>query len=266
MTRGGAGATLKVLGLRAAVILTTLSVWEIAVRARWVNEFLVGTPSGILVSFRSMWAKGIIQQDILTTLTETVLGYSLGTAAGSVLGMLLWTVPPLARAIEPILVGVNSIPKIAIAPLVVVWFGVGITSKVALAAFICLIVSIVTTYQGTLQADPRYLELMKSLDASKLQVFRKIIVPASWPWVITAARLNIGFSLLGAVAGEFISARAGLGYRIYFESSLMNVNGVFVGILVLLALSLIVLGGVDAGFRRLLGGRRREEIGREVRP
>jgi NitT/TauT family transport system permease protein len=142
--------------------------------------------------------------------------------------------------LRPLMVALNGLPKIALAPLIVVWFGVGMESKIAIAAIITFIVAMLTSFAGSQEVDDDYVRMLKSLGASRLQIFRMVIIPGTIPWIASAFRLNIGFAMIGAVVGEYISAEAGLGHHVYYSGTLYNLNAVWGGILALMILALIL--------------------------
>ena len=176
----------------------------------------------------------------------------MGTTLGSVTGLLLWLSKTAALVLRPVIVAINGVPKIALAPLIVVWFGVGLGAKVAIAASLTFIVALISVYQGTQEVDEDLVKLMRSLGAKPLTIWRKVIVPGATPWILSTMRLNIGFAMIGAVVGEYISSKVGLGYMIYNAGALYDLNGVFVGIFCLMALALVldaVLGKIEARFK-----------------
>lgn len=174
------------------------------------------------------------------TAFEAIVGFLIGSTLGSLVGLLLWLNEPIARTLRPFIVAINGVPKIAFAPLIIIWFGVGIESKIAIAAILTFIVSLITTYNGSLETDPDLLRLLRSLGASRYQAWRKVVVPSSVPWVFSALRLNVGFALIGAVVGEYISSQLGLGYLVYHSGVLYDLNSVWVGIFALMAVALII--------------------------
>jgi len=127
-----------------------------------------------------------------------------------------------------------------LAPLIIVWFGLGIESKVAIAAVITFIVSLVTAYSGAQQVDQDLLRLMRSLGARRAVAFRKVVVPSTIPWIVSGLRLNVGFALIGAVVGEYIAAKEGLGYLVYYAGTLYDLNTVWVGLFSMMALALVL--------------------------
>lgn len=226
-----------------------LALWEIAIRAGWIAVYLYGQPTGIWRELvKSFWSGALLRDSWVTT-QETVLGFLIGSFAGTAAGLLLWLTPTGAAVLRPLMVALNGLPKIALAPLIIVWFGIGIESKIAVAAIITFIVAMITSYAGTQEIDNDYVRMLKSLGASRFQIFRMVIAPGSLPWITSAFRLNIGFAMIGAVVGEYISAENGLGYQIYYAGTLYNLNAVWGGILALIVLALIldgIVGWIDS--------------------
>jgi len=167
-------------------------------------------------------------------------------------GLSLWYSPYAAKVVEPILVAINSVPKIAFAPLVILWFGTGVISKVALSISLTAIVALLAAFQAAKDTDPDIQRMMVSLGATKGQVFGKVVVPAALPYIISTFRINIGFALVGTVVGEFISSKYGIGHVIFVASSLYDLNTVWVGIFTLMLLGFVLYAGVDIAEKRLL--------------
>ena len=223
-----------------AIVLVILALWEAGVRGGSLPVYLYGQPTGVLTRASTLLASGELLMHMRITATEAVAGFAIGSFLGSLLGLLLWMNAVVARLLRPIIVAINGVPKIAFAPLIIVWFGTGIEAKIAIAAVLTFIVSLIGTYNGTQQTDGDLVRLLRSLGASRWQVWRKVVVPAATPWIFSALRLNIGFALIGAVVGEYISAEAGLGYLIYFSGVLYDLNAVWVGIFALMVIALVM--------------------------
>lgn len=227
-----------------ALVAAILGFWELAVQMGWAKVYLYGQPSGILGKAIAMIQSGELAWHTWITAQEAIIGFIVGGGLGSLAGLSLWLVPNFAQVLRPMIVAINGVPKIALAPLIIVWFGIGIEAKIAIAAILTFIVSLITTYTGTLEVDQDLVRLMRSLGATRTQIWKKVIAPATIPWMLSALRLNIGFALIGAVVGEYISSKEGLGYLVYYSGVLYDLNGVWVGIFALMALALLLDRGV----------------------
>ena len=238
--------------LQASVVAVFFLVWEAGVRLGFISEFLFGAPAGILKAFLRMAADGALWWDIGYTLYEAMLGFVIGTIAGSIVGLGLWYSIFVARLVEPFIVAINSVPKIALAPIIILWFGTGLVSKVALAVSLTAIVALIAAYQAAKDADTDLQSLLVSMGANKHQIFLTAVVPSTIPAIIATFRINVGFGLVGAVVGEFISSQRGLGHLIYQASSFYDLNTVWVGLFVLMLLGFVLYHLIDLTERRLL--------------
>ncbi len=227
----------SLIGRSALQILAVVGfflLWEAAVRWGWLSGFLVGQPSGVLRNLIGSIANGSLFTDTGYTIFEAILGFAFGTVIGSVIGLALWYSVFVARLVEPFIAAINSVPKIALAPIIILWFGTGLLSKVALAISLTSIVALITAYQAAKDADKDLQALLFSMGASKQQIFKRVIAPSTLPAIIATFRINIGFALVGAVVGEFISSQHGLGHVIYVASSLYDLNTVWAGLFTLM--------------------------------
>jgi NitT/TauT family transport system permease protein len=238
--------------LQAGAVAALLLLWQFGVRIGWVSEFLFGSPSGIFVVFVRMAANGELLSDTAYTLFEAILGFVIGTISGSVAGLALWYSIFVARLVEPFIVAINSVPKIALAPIIILWFGTGLVSKVALAVSLTALVALIAAYQAAKDADTDLQALLISMGATKHQIFWKAVVPSTIPPIIATFRINIGFGLVGAVVGEFISSQRGLGHLIYNASSFYDLNTVWVGLFVLMLVGFALYYVIDAVERLLI--------------
>ena len=198
----------------------------------------MGSPGGIAIEAWRQLQSGQLLSDTWTTLYATIVGFLLGSIGGSMAGLLLWYSRHVARIIDPFVVALNGLPKISLAPMIIIWFGSGMLSKVALAFIATFIVALLSAYQGTHQIDANLVNLMRSLGATKRQIFLKVVVPATLPWIISAFRLNIGFALIAEIGGEFIASDKGLGRSIFVAGNLFNLNAVWVGVLTLMLVAI----------------------------
>ncbi|WP_239496274.1 ABC transporter permease [Salinicola peritrichatus] len=237
---------------RLAIVAVLIVAWQFAVDFGWVNAFLMGSPGGIAIEAWRQLQSGQLLSDTWTTLYATIVGFLLGSIGGSMAGLLLWYSRHVARIIDPFVVALNGLPKISLAPMIIIWFGSGMLSKVALAFIATFIVALLSAYQGTHQIDANLVNLMRSLGATKRQIFLKVVVPATLPWIISAFRLNIGFALIAEIGGEFIASDKGLGRSIFVAGNLFNLNAVWVGVLTLMLVAIALYLVVSRIERHLL--------------
>lgn len=253
--RGGWQARLpsapRVALYQIALLVALLAAWEAAVSIGWLPVYLYGRPSGVFARGWQLILSGELARDAALTAWEAVAGFVIGTVLGSAAGLVLWLFPAGAAVLRPYMIALNGLPKIALAPLIIVWFGIGLGSKIAIAAIITFIVALITAQQGAKEVDDDLLKLMRSLGASRLRTWRTVILPGAMPWIVSAFRLNVGFALIGAVVGEYIASKEGLGYMIYYAGVLYDLNAVWVGIAALMAVALLMYGAVDLIERRL---------------
>ena len=241
----GLPSVLRIALLQIALLVVLLAAWEIAIRFEWLAVYIYGQPSGIFVKAKTLIANGELLRDAAITAWEAIAGFLLGTILGSTVGLSLWLFPTGAAVLRPYLIALNGLPKIALAPLIIVWFGIGISSKIAIAAIITFIVAVITALQGAKEVDVDLVKLMRSLGAGRWKTWRTVIIPGSMPWIVSAFRLNVGFALIGAVVGEYIASKEGLGYMIYYAGVLYDLNAVWVGIAALMAVALLMYSAID---------------------
>lgn len=242
----------RIVVYQALLVGALFALWEILVRTQVLPVYLYGQPSGIVAKAQVLFAEGELLTHIGATAFASIVGFLLGTTLGSLAGLLMWLSKTAALVLRPVIVAINGVPKIALAPLIVVWVGVGLGAKVAIAASLTFIVALIAVYQGTQEVDEDLVKLMRSLGAKPFTIWRKVIVPGATPWILSTMRLNIGFAMIGAVVGEYISSKMGLGYMIYNAGALYDLNSVFVGIFCLMALALAldaILGRIEARFK-----------------
>lgn len=225
--------------LQVLIVVAFLSLWEAAGVNGWISTFLFSSPSGIAAVLGNAISSGQLWTDIGTTAIETVIGFVVGAIGGSVLGLALWYSRFVADLTAPFVAAIGAIPVLAVAPIMIIWFGTGIVSKVVIVAFSCVIVSLTNSYRGAQRVDQDLLNLMRSFGASKTQTFLKVVVPGSMTWVVSGLKLNVGFALIGAIVGEYISSQAGIGHMIVLGSGSFQMNVVLAGVVVVMAMVLV---------------------------
>jgi len=233
------------ISAQIAILVGGLSLWEIGARAGWIDAFFWSQPSAIARTMAIFFATGDAWTDISFTFRSTIFGFLIGTTAGSLLGLSFWWSRNYAAIVQPYVICLESIPKLALAPLIILVFGIGLLSKVAVATALTLVVSTLTAYAGVKALDPDEEKLFYSLGASRLQVFRKLVVPFCLPWIISVLRVNIGLALTGAIVGEFIASQHGLGRAILYAGQTYDIALVWVAVLVLSTLAMVMYATVS---------------------
>lgn len=217
-----------------------LFIWEFLATHDKNILFLFSSPIQVIKVFCIEIQTTAMWHNIWVTFAEAGLGLIIGTILGTIVGLLICINDTLRKILEPYLLILGAIPIFALAPMLIIWFGIGLMSKVFMAAFSVFLVALSQSYDGTKNASEKYILFAQSLGATRWQLMCKIIFPGSLQWVISGIKMNIGLALLGAFIGEFVSSTAGLGYYILKEGSLFNMAGVLVGIILLTLLSLVM--------------------------
>lgn len=231
------------LGLLAAQValgLALLAFWELA-SGTLIDSFFVSKPSLVLRELSTQIASGGLWNDLFVTIVqETLVGYVLGSLLGVVLGFVLAQAPTAARILNPYLMAINGIPRIALAPLFLVWFGIGLASKIWLGGMMAFFLTFFNTFAGVGGVDQGLKNVARVMGASRLQVLLKVVLPASTPWIVAGLRLGFPYALVAAVVGEMVMSTAGIGHRIIAATQVFNVTGTMAGVLVLMMVVMLV--------------------------
>ena len=238
-------STWALLAAQIGILVGGIAIWEAGATAGWIDAFFWSQPSAIARTLTIFFTTGEAWTDISFTFRSTIFGFLLGTTAGSLLGLSFWWSRNYAAIVQPYIICLESIPKLALAPLIILVFGIGLVSKVAVATALTLVVSTLTAYAGVKALDPDGEKLFYSLGASRMQVFRKLVVPFCLPWVISVLRVNIGLALTGAIVGEFIASQHGLGRAILYAGQTYDIALVWVAVLVLSTLAMVMYAAVS---------------------
>jgi NitT/TauT family transport system permease protein len=249
-------ATIAVLATQLVILAAFLAFWERATSGNSAFAFMFGSPSAIAGFLGQMLRDGSLWRDTYTTGLETLLGFFVGNLIGTLIGLSLWYSRFLSRVVEPFVIALGSIPIIALAPIIIIWFGTGLISKVAMSTLSVVIVALVTSDRGVVGVDPDQINLMRTLGASKFQIFGKLVVPASLTDIFAGLKLTVGFALIGAIVGEFMSSSEGLGHAIFKAGSLYVIPKVFAALVVTIALALFLTFMVGKIERLLMPWRR----------
>ncbi|WP_457630943.1 ABC transporter permease [Oceanithermus sp.] len=242
----------KVHFLQLALLLLIVLGWEFSVRLGWVDAFFFSKPSDIAVRIFEWFKSGEVYRHLWITLAETVLAFVSGTLAGVALGLWLALSPVASAVLDPFLKALNSVPRVILAPIFTLWFGLGMASKVALGFTLVFFVAFFNTYQGIREVSPVVLANARMLGASKNQLLRHVYLPSATSWILSSLRTSVGFAVIGAVVGEYLGASAGLGYVISQAEGVFDTTSVFAGIVVLAVFVVLLDVAVSVVERKLL--------------
>ncbi len=240
------------LSLAAGLFVLSIAIWELGVRLSGVPAYVFPAPSTV---FRALWrglTSGLYLEHGMVTLFATVCGFAIGTTLGLVLGTLIATYRYVDYLVYPYVVMFQSMPKVALAPLFALWFGLGIQSKVFSAAIICFFPLMVNTIAGLRSADEERVNMMRAIGASRLQVFRYLRLPAALPFIMAGLELSVVLALIGTIVAEFVGAQSGLGTLIQAMNGNIDVAGQFSVLLVLSVIGLTLNRAVKAVRHRVL--------------
>lgn len=235
---------LKVLFTQLVLLILFFLLWEGACRLGWVDPFLFSQPSKVWGLFKEKIADGSLYHHIWVTLVETGAGFILGTLIGTLVAILIWASPFIGRVLDPYLVVLNSMPKVALGPFFIVTMGTGYASIIAMAIAISAIITTIVVYGSFQEVDPNFLKLTHSMGANRRQTFTKVVLPASFPSIIATLKVNVGLAWVGVIVGEFLVAKAGLGYLIIYGFQVFNLTLVMTSLIIISIVATIMYQGV----------------------
>lgn len=217
------------------IVTTFLLLWEFSSRNQWIDPLIFSYPTKVWQLLVEKVADGSLLTHLSVTVFETVLGFIIGTIVGTVLAAILWWSPFLSKVLDPYLVILNAMPKVALGPILIVGLGPGLISIITMGAIISVIITTIVVYTAFRDVDENYVKVLHTFGATKRQMFQEAILPASFPTIISTLKVNVGLSWVGVIVGEFLVSGKGLGYMIIYGFQVFNFT------LVMLALLLIVI-------------------------
>lgn len=229
-----------IVSIQILIIISFLFLWEYGARKELIDSFITSSPTEIIETIINLIKSNNLFNHIIITIIETVISFVLGTLIGIIIASILWYYKTLAKVVDPFLTLINSLPKIALGPIIIIWAGAGIKSIIIMALLISTIVTIINIYQGFIDTDELKIKLMKTFKASKIQIYTNLVLPNSFTNIISTLKINISMSLIGIIMGEFLVSKQGIGYLIMYGSQIFNLDLVMTGILILSILSLIM--------------------------
>jgi NitT/TauT family transport system permease protein len=253
----------RLTGYRLALAAAFLGLWEFATD-RWIDPFWFSSPLRITRHLVEMAGQMDTYRDLWVTMSETFLGYFAGAILGVVVGLALSRLETLAKVLDPFLVAINGIPRVALAPLFIIWFGIDIKSKIVLASTLVFFITFYNTFAGVRGVDQAFQNVARVMGAGEGLIFLKVILPAASPWIITGLKMSLPFALIGAIIGEFMAASKGLGFRLQLYTGLFNTTGAIAVIFILMLMMIALNALLNWAEEHLLRWRPKTPIGGEA--
>ncbi|TSI09297.1 ABC transporter permease [Lysinibacillus sp. BW-2-10] len=234
------------------ILVAFFAMWEIASNLRWIDPLIFSSPSKVYTLFINNVADGTLFVHISYTLFETVLGFIIGTLLGTILAAVLWWSPFLSKVLDPYLVILNAMPKVALGPILIVAMGPGMGSIITMGAIISVIISTIVIYTSFRNVDANYLKVLQTFNASRAQMFKEAVLPASFPTIISTLKVNVGLSWVGVIVGEFLVSSKGLGYLIIYGFQVFNFNLVLMSLVIIAVFATVMYQLVELLEKKLI--------------
>lgn len=230
---------------RAGILLCLLGLWELCADLLLIDPFITSSPSRVFLTLARLYSAGTLFYHVGVTLAETLAGFFIAVVLGYTIALALWWSETLHKIFEPYIVVLNSLPKIALGPLVIIWCGTGASAIVVMTVLVGIIVSIMNMLGGFCSTDSAKILLLRSMGATKRQILKKLVVPSSLPAFISMLKINVGMAWIGSIMGEYIVSRAGLGYLIVYGGQVFRLDLVMASTLVLCLLAGLMYFAVE---------------------
>ncbi len=226
---------LKVKSGQFLLLSFVIFIWQLAADLGWIDTFIMSSPKDIIKTIKELFINRQLLSNMAITMNETLVGFLLGLAIGTAAAIALWWFPFLNKVLEPYIIVLNAMPKVALGPIIIIWAGAGVGSIIIMTLLISTISTVIGIYGGFCDVDEGTLTLLKAFGANKTQILFKVLLPASFNNFISMLKINIGLSWVGVIMGEFLVSKAGLGYLIMYGSQVFNLTLVITGILLVSA-------------------------------
>ena len=229
-----------ILTIQLGILIAFVALWEILAVNGVIDTFILSSPSRILRTIVDLYSSGNLFYHISTTLIEAIIGFLIATLGGYIIAIILWWNDYLRRILDPYIVVLNSLPKIALGPIIIIWVGVGTSSIVTMDILIMIVISIITMLNAFRQVEESKIMLLKSMGANKFQILLKLIIPSALSELISLLKINVGLTWVGTIMGEYLVSKAGLGYLIIYGSQIFNLDLVMTGTILLCILATLM--------------------------
>ena len=222
---------------RIFLLIAIIGLWELVAFKNWVDPFITSSPSRIIKQLKILIDSGSLTLHLTTTLTETIYAFLLSTVIGFVIAVILYSMTFTRRVFEPYLVILNSLPKIALGPLIIIWVGVGTKAIVTMGVLICVVITTINLLNSYLEVPQEKIMLLKSMGANKFQIMKYLIFPATLPAFMSTLKINLGMAWVGVIMGEYLSSKAGLGYLLVYGGQVFKLDLVMSAVFILCVLA-----------------------------
>ena len=246
---------IKLIIYQLILLFSFLTIWELLAYYNVINTFIFSKPSDILELLVEYIKTNEIFKHIKVSLIETILGIVLGSTIGIIIAILLWYFETLQKVLNPFLSVLNALPKTALAPIMIIWAGAGMSGIVVVAISILLIITVLSTYNYFINVDSEKIRMLESFKATKLQIFMKFIFPSNIKNIFNVIKINVGMSWVGVIVGEFLVSKEGLGYLIMYGGQVFKLDLVMMGVIVLAILAFVMSALIDLLEKKIVKGR-----------
>ena len=226
-----------IISAQIGILVAIIGLWELLAIKGIIDTFIMSSPSRILKTIKDLYYSGNLFYHISTTLYEAIIGFMIATIGGSLIAIILWWNETLRKILDPYIVVLNSLPKIALGPIIIIWVGVGTPAIVTMDILIMIIITIITMLNAFRQVESSKIMLLRSMKANKLQILSKLILPNSLTEFISLLKINVGLTWVGTIMGEYLVSKAGLGYLIIYGSQIFNLDLVMSSTIILCVLA-----------------------------
>lgn len=223
-----------------SIITLFILIWQYLADKQLINTFITSSPKKVLKTIITLYKQNNLFNHIYITVYETLISFIIGTIIGTIIAIILWWNKFIAKVLDPYLTILNSLPKVALGPIIIIWAGANIKSIIIMALLISVIVTTITVYNGFSNTDKNKINLLKSFKATKLQILKMVILPSNYQTIISSLKINVSMSLIGVIMGELLVSKEGIGYLIMYGSQVFNLNLVIMGIIILAIVSYIM--------------------------
>lgn len=241
----------EIFATQIFIVIAFIAIWEILAQTGKIDSFITSQPSRIVKTFMNLSSNDLLEH-LRITCTETLIGFGIGTFAGVVIAIILWWSPFISKVSEPFLVVLNSLPKTALGPVIIIWVGAGMPAIIVMALAISLIVTILEILNGFLHTEEEKIKMAKTFNANKIQILTKIVIPSNIPTFFNTLKVNIGLSLVGVISGEFLVSKGGLGYLIVYGGQVFQLDLVMTSVIILAVVAALMYESIALLEKRIV--------------